>query len=81
MHEGYVDVKADKLRGGQIHFEKSTVGGTENMLMAAVLAKGETLIDNAAMEPEVVDLGLMLQRMGADIDGLGTPIMGPRGRA
>lgn len=79
MHEGYVDVRADKLRGGTIHFDKSTVGGTENILMAAVLAKGETLIDNAAMEPEVVDLGEMLQRMGAEIDGLGTPTIKVRG--
>jgi len=79
MHEGYVDVRADKLRGGTVYFDKSTVGGTENILMAAVLAKGETLIDNAAMEPEVVDLGVMLQRMGANIDGLGTPIIRIRG--
>jgi UDP-N-acetylglucosamine 1-carboxyvinyltransferase len=73
MHEGYVDVKADNLRGAKICFEKSTVGGTENVMMAAVLAKGETVIENAAMEPEVVDLGVMLQRMGARIEGLGTP--------
>ena len=72
MHEGYVDVRADNLCGASVHFEKSTVGGTENILMAAVLAKGETVIENAAMEPEVVDLGMMLQAMGARIDGLGT---------
>ena len=57
MHEGYVDVKAENLCGAKVHFEKSTVGGTENILMAAVLARGETVIENAAMEPEVVDLG------------------------
>ncbi len=75
MHEGYVDVRADKLCGANVHFEKSTVGGTENILMAAVLAKGETIIENAAMEPEVVDLGVMLQAMGARIQGLGTPVI------
>jgi UDP-N-acetylglucosamine 1-carboxyvinyltransferase len=79
MHDGYVDVKAGKLRGAHVLFEKSTVGGTENLLMAAVLARGETIIENAAMEPEVVDLGAMLQRMGARIDGLGTPVITIRG--
>jgi len=73
MHEGYVDVKADNLCGANVHFDKSTVGGTENILMAAVLARGETVIENAAMEPEVVDLGTMLKTMGARIEGLGTP--------
>jgi len=75
MHEGYVDVRAENLCGAKVHFEKSTVGGTENILMAAVLAKGETVIENAAMEPEVVDLGEMLQAMGARIEGLGTPVI------
>ncbi len=75
MHEGYVDVRAENLCGAKVHFEKSTVGGTENILMAAVLAKGETVIENAAMEPEVVDLGVMLQAMGARIEGLGTPVI------
>jgi UDP-N-acetylglucosamine 1-carboxyvinyltransferase len=79
MHDGYVDVKAEELRGANIHFEKSTVGGTENLLMAAVVARGETIIENAAMEPEVVDLGVMLQRMGARIEGLGTPVITIRG--
>ena len=75
IHEGYVDVAADRLRGARIVFENPTVGGTENMLMAAVLAEGETVIENAAREPEVVDLGNMLQRMGARIDGLGTELI------
>jgi UDP-N-acetylglucosamine 1-carboxyvinyltransferase len=79
MHEGYVDVRAENLCGAKVHFEKSTVGGTENILMAAVLAKGETVIENAAMEPEVVDLGEMLQAMGARIEGLGTPVIFIRG--
>ncbi|HEX7512189.1 MAG TPA: UDP-N-acetylglucosamine 1-carboxyvinyltransferase, partial [Candidatus Methylomirabilis sp.] len=75
IHEGYVDVAANRLRGARIVFENPTVGGTENMLMAAVLAEGETVIENAAREPEVVDLGNMLQRMGARIDGLGTEVI------
>ncbi len=79
MHEGYVDVTAGNMRGARILFEKSTVGGTENVLMAAVLARGETIIENAAMEPEVVDLGNMLQSMGAQIEGLGTPVVTIRG--
>ena len=79
MHEGYVDVRAENLCGAKVHFEKSTVGGTENILMAAVLAKGETVIENAAMEPEVVDLGEMLQAMGARIEGLGTSVIFIRG--
>jgi UDP-N-acetylglucosamine 1-carboxyvinyltransferase len=79
MHEGYVDVRAENLCGAKIHFDKSTVGGTENILMAAVLARGETLIENAAMEPEVVDLGVMLQAMGARIEGLGTPVISVHG--
>lgn len=75
IHEGYVDVAANRLRGARIVFENPTVGGTENILMAAVLAEGETVIENAAREPEVVDLGNMLQRMGARIDGLGTEVI------
>ncbi len=62
----------DSLRGAQVSFEEPTVGGTENILMAAVLAYGETCIDNAAREPEVVDLAQCLQAMGARIEGAGT---------
>ncbi|MGA3173086.1 MAG: UDP-N-acetylglucosamine 1-carboxyvinyltransferase [Syntrophorhabdales bacterium] len=72
IHEGYVDVSARKLRGGKVTFDVPTVGGTENILMAAVLAEGETVIENAAREPEVVDLAAMLTKMGARIDGIGT---------
>lgn len=79
IREGYVDVVAKKLKGGRINFDKVTVGGTENLLMAAVLAKGETIIENAAREPEVVDLARMLKKMGADIDGEGTAIIRVRG--
>ena len=75
LREGYVDVTAKKLKGARIRFDKTTVGGTENMLMAAVMAKGETIIENAACEPEVVDLAHMLKRMGAKIEGEGTEIV------
>ncbi len=79
IHEGYVDVDARKLKGSKVAFDIPTVGGTENMLMAAVTAQGETIIQNAAREPEVVDLALMLKRMGAKIDGIGTEVIRIRG--
>jgi UDP-N-acetylglucosamine 1-carboxyvinyltransferase len=71
---GYVAACAPggRLRGGHVVFEKITVTGTENILMAASLAEGETLIENAAREPEVTDLVELLLKMGAQIDGLGT---------
>jgi UDP-N-acetylglucosamine 1-carboxyvinyltransferase len=72
---GYVIAKAKRLIGDRILFEKLTVGGTENALMAAVLAKGTTVIENAAKEPEVVDLATYLKTMGAKIDGEGTSVI------
>lgn len=75
IHEGYVDVDASNLRGGKVCFDMPTVGGTENILMASVLAKGETIIENAAKEPEIVDLGNMLKKMGARIEGAGTEVI------
>lgn len=73
QEHGYVNASAGSgLAGGEIVFEKVTVTGTENALMAAVLADGPTEIMNCAMEPEVVDLGIMLKGMGAKIEGLGT---------
>jgi UDP-N-acetylglucosamine 1-carboxyvinyltransferase len=75
IHEGYVDVDASGLRGGRVCFDMPTVGGTENILMAAVFARGETTIENAAREPEIVDLGNMLRKMGARIDGVGTEVI------
>lgn len=75
IHEGYVDVDASGLRGGKVCFDMPTVGGTENILMASVLAKGETIIENAAREPEIVDLGNMLKKMGARIEGVGTEVI------
>ena len=72
---GYVIARAKRLVGERILFEKLTVGGTENALMAAVLAKGTTVIENAAKEPEVVDLAHYLQAMGAKIEGEGTSVI------
>lgn len=75
LEAGYVIARAKRLQGARILFEKATVGGTENLLMAAALAKGETLLENAAKEPEVVDLCHYLQKMGAKIDGLGSSVL------
>ena len=71
---GYVDASVDgRLRGAEINFEKVSVGATENTLMAATLAEGETIINNAACEPEIIDLAKCLTAMGAKIQGAGTP--------
>lgn len=72
LEHGYVVASADKLRGANIFFEISTVNGTENLMMAAVTADGITTLNNAAKEPEVVDLANMLNLMGARIKGAGT---------
>lgn len=69
---GYVETEAKKLHGARIYFDTVTVTGTENILMAAVLAKGETILENAAREPEVIDLANLLIKMGAKIHGAGT---------
>jgi UDP-N-acetylglucosamine 1-carboxyvinyltransferase len=79
IREGYVDVTAKHLKGGTVVFDTTTVGGTENILMAATKARGVTLIENAAREPEVVDLAHMLKRMGAKIEGEGTEVIKVRG--
>lgn len=75
IEAGYVIARADRLKGDRILFEKLTVGGTENALMAATLAKGTTVLENAAKEPEVVDLAHYLKTMGAKIDGEGTSVI------
>jgi UDP-N-acetylglucosamine 1-carboxyvinyltransferase len=72
FEHGFVDVTTDGLRGTEIYFDNVTVTGTENVLMAACLARGETLLANCAQEPEVVDLAELLVRMGAHIEGAGT---------
>ena len=77
---GYVEARAERLRGAEIHFDTVTVTGTENILMAACLADGETIIRNAACEPEVVDLAELLAAMGACIEGAGTPTIRVKGR-
>jgi UDP-N-acetylglucosamine 1-carboxyvinyltransferase len=77
---GYVEAQApDGLRGGNIHFDRITVTGTEDVLMAAVLARGETVIRNAAREPEVKDLADLLIKMGAKIEGAGSSIIRVKG--
>jgi UDP-N-acetylglucosamine 1-carboxyvinyltransferase len=80
LHDGYVFAKAPKgLVGGRIVFPNVSVGATENLMMAATLARGETEIVNAAREPEVVDLAHCLTTMGADIAGIGTDTLRIRG--
>jgi len=72
VEHGYIVAEASDLRGAQIWLDFPSVGATENIMTAAVLAKGTTVIDNAAREPEIVDLCRMLVSMGAQIDGIGT---------
>jgi UDP-N-acetylglucosamine 1-carboxyvinyltransferase len=72
IEHGYVVARAKRLRGARIVTDMVTVTGTENLMMAAVLAEGETVIENAAREPEVVDLALALNALGARIRGAGT---------
>lgn len=72
LEHGYVVAEADKLRGGVVVFPERTVTGTENLMMAASLAEGRTLLRNCAMEPEIVDLADLLVAMGARIKGAGT---------
>ncbi|GIW49125.1 MAG: UDP-N-acetylglucosamine 1-carboxyvinyltransferase [Caloramator sp.] len=69
---GYVEAECKKLKGNKIYLDFPSVGATENIMMAAVLAEGETVIENAAEEPEIVDLANFLNRMGANILGAGT---------
>ncbi len=72
LSEGYIEAVADRLRGAPVYFDMKTVTGTENLMMAAVLADGVTVLSNAAHEPEVCDLARLLRAMGADIEGEGT---------
>jgi len=69
---GYIVATADRLQGNHVHFDVSSVGATVNVLMAAVLAKGQSVFTNAALEPEVTALARMLVKMGARIEGIGT---------
>lgn len=70
--DGYVEAKADKLVGTKIYLDFPSVGATENIMMAAVLAEGTTILENVAREPEIVDLANLLNRMGAQVIGAGT---------
>jgi UDP-N-acetylglucosamine 1-carboxyvinyltransferase len=79
VEQGYVYAQATRLRGVRICTDMVTVTGTENLMMAATLAQGETIIENAAREPEVVDLAQCLIAMGAQISGAGTDIIRIRG--
>ncbi len=72
LTHGYVEAKAKRLKGARINFDLATVGGTEHLMMAAATAKGETILENAAREPEIVDLADILIKMGAKIEGAGT---------
>jgi UDP-N-acetylglucosamine 1-carboxyvinyltransferase len=79
QEHGYVEASATRLRGAHIVFDKITVTGTEDLLMAAALAEGETVLENCAREPEVADLADLLNKMGAKIEGAGTSTVRVKG--
>jgi len=79
VDHGYIEARAERLRGATFRFPKITVTGTENILTAAVLAEGETILENAALEPEITDLAELLIKMGANIEGAGTPTIRVQG--
>ena len=81
IREGYIEARTKKLKGSLIPLPYPSVGATENLMMAAALAEGETVIQNAAREPEIVDLGMMLMAMGASLSGLGTSEILIKGRS
>ena len=72
VENGFVKAKCNRLKGGRFVFDMVSVGATENVLSAAVLAQGTTILENCAQEPEIIDLALCLQTLGARIDGIGT---------
>ena len=80
LNQGYVEARAARLKGARIVFDLVTVTGTENLMMAAALAEGTTVLENAAREPEIPDLARLLTAMGARIHGAGTERIGWRGR-
>jgi UDP-N-acetylglucosamine 1-carboxyvinyltransferase len=79
QEHGYIEASATRLKGGEVGFDKITVTGTEDLLMAATLAEGETILQNCAREPEVADLADLLNKMGARIEGAGTPTIRVQG--
>jgi UDP-N-acetylglucosamine 1-carboxyvinyltransferase len=81
QEHGYLEARAERLKGAHIVFDKITVTGTEDLLMAAALAEGESLFENCAREPEVMDLAALLNAMGAKIEGAGTSTIKIKGVA
>ena len=79
QEHGYLEARVEQLRGAHLLFDRTTVTGTEDLLMAAVLAEGESLMENCACEPEVTDLSALLVAMGANIEGAGTSTIRVRG--
>lgn len=79
VDHGFIKAKASKLKGARVVFDTVSVGATENVLMAAALASGTSVLENAAMEPEIVDLAACLNAMGADVEGAGSPRIVVRG--
>ncbi len=79
IEHGYVEARADGLKGSPFYFDTISVTGTENLMMAATLAEGETVLENAAREPEIEDLASLLSAMGAAIEGAGTDTIRIRG--
>jgi len=79
IEHGYVEARARRLKGAEIFFDRITVTGTENLMMAAVLAEGKTVLNNAAREPEVSDLSDLLRAMGADVSGDGSSVIHIKG--
>ncbi len=79
LQHGYVEARAERLKGGTFCFDTISVTGTENLMMAAVLAEGETILENAAREPEIADLADLLNKMGAAVEGAGTDTIRIRG--
>ncbi len=75
IEQGYIEARARKLTGARISFDLTTVTGTKNLMMAASLAKGVTVLENAALEPEVVAVADLLNQMGAKVSGAGTPVI------
>jgi UDP-N-acetylglucosamine 1-carboxyvinyltransferase len=80
LENGYVIASAKRLQGARVAFEFPSVGATENLMMAAVLAQGETVLENCAREPEIVDLARALRAMGAELEGEGTEIIHIQGK-
>ncbi len=75
LEHGYVEARAKRLTGARVHFDISTVGGTEHLMLAAATARGETVLENAAREPEIIELANVLVKMGARIEGAGTDLI------